>query len=183
MEQTFGTATPRQRWALYCITKKDYREVNISKEEASKIIEKFGKKSTLEEELLTYLKDNFNEIFEYAGESLKIRSVIEDDPDFTDKPKKYAFIGVGCGITYPKYHKSKGMESLMNAAHNYRRNEIKNLFIKQFTDKERKYYKTIGCPLEAIWEQDQQIQQGYWYVVKRFCESKGKHVDIISHLD
>lgn len=34
----FGSATPRQRWALYCITKKDYREVCISKEEASEMI-------------------------------------------------------------------------------------------------------------------------------------------------
>ena len=30
-------ATPRQLWALYCITKKDYRNENLSKEEASKL--------------------------------------------------------------------------------------------------------------------------------------------------
>lgn len=34
----YGTATYRQRWALFCATKKDYRKVNISKEEASKLI-------------------------------------------------------------------------------------------------------------------------------------------------
>ena len=40
-------ATPRQLWALYCITKKDYRNENLSKEEASKLISELGdKKST-----------------------------------------------------------------------------------------------------------------------------------------
>lgn len=38
METNFGTATPRQRYALFCITKKDYRKVELSKEEASKMI-------------------------------------------------------------------------------------------------------------------------------------------------
>ena len=31
-------ATPRQRWALFCITKQDYRDVDITSEEASRII-------------------------------------------------------------------------------------------------------------------------------------------------
>lgn len=35
----YGTATKGQRWALFCINKKDYRKIVISKEEASKIIE------------------------------------------------------------------------------------------------------------------------------------------------
>ena len=39
----FGTATKRQRWALFCLTKKDYREVCISKEEASEMISQYNK--------------------------------------------------------------------------------------------------------------------------------------------
>ena len=39
----FGTATKRQRWALFCLTKKDYREVCISKEEASTMISQYNK--------------------------------------------------------------------------------------------------------------------------------------------
>ena len=37
-----NTATPRQRWALYCITKKDYRNEVLSKEEAAKLIKELG---------------------------------------------------------------------------------------------------------------------------------------------
>ena len=37
----FGSATPKQRWALFCLTKKDYRNVVISKEEASEIISNY----------------------------------------------------------------------------------------------------------------------------------------------
>lgn len=41
MEQN-NTATPRQRWALYCITKKDYRNEILSKEEAARLIKELG---------------------------------------------------------------------------------------------------------------------------------------------
>ena len=39
---TYTTATKRQLWALYCITKKDYRNENLSYEEASKLIKELG---------------------------------------------------------------------------------------------------------------------------------------------
>ena len=38
-------ATSRQLWALYCITKKDYRNENLSKEEAAKLISELGDKN------------------------------------------------------------------------------------------------------------------------------------------
>ena len=37
-----NTATARQRWALYCITKKDYRNEVLSKEEAARLIKELG---------------------------------------------------------------------------------------------------------------------------------------------
>ena len=35
----FGTATKRQRWALFCLSHLDYREKELSKEEAAAMIE------------------------------------------------------------------------------------------------------------------------------------------------
>ena len=63
-----NTATPRQRWALYCITKKDYRNEVLSKEEAAKLIKELGdpqykkknSKKTIEDELLDYLKEHIH---------------------------------------------------------------------------------------------------------------------------
>ena len=77
-------ATSRQLWALYCITKKDYRNENLSKE-AAKLISELGDKNyakkakakkTLSEELLDYLYENFNKIFSSAVESLNYKSVM-----------------------------------------------------------------------------------------------------------
>ena len=67
-----NTATPRQRWALYCITKKDYRNEVLSKEEAAKLIKELGdpqykkknSKKTIEDELLDYLKDHIDEMYQ-----------------------------------------------------------------------------------------------------------------------
>ena len=101
-------ATPRQLWALYCITKKDYRNSNLTKEEAAKLISKLGspdykkvKKKTLSEELLDYLKENFDKIFSSAIESLNYRSVVEPDPLFSNDHRKYVFIGLNTNPLEP----------------------------------------------------------------------------------
>lgn len=187
-----NTATPRQRWALYCITKKDYRNEILSKEEAAKLIKEFGDPNykrktnkTLSEELLDYLKEHFDEIFNGAVESLSQKSVVEDDDHVPeDKKKRYAFVGFGCAITYFNYRKNnKRAEEINKAANQYHYNEIEKMFLRKFTAKERNYYKKIGCPLEAIWAQDQNMQLSYYHAVRDFAKSKGIEMEIISRLD
>ena len=186
-------ATPRQLWALYCITKKDYRNSNLTKEEAAKLIGELGssdykktKKAskTLSEELLEYLMENFDKMFGSAIKSLNYRSVVESDPMFSNDQRKYVFIGVGCGITYPVYRKNnKKLQEIDEAAHKYRWNEIKEMFMSKFSNKDVEYYERIGSPLEAIWSQDQGMQVSYWEMVKKFAESKGLTMRIKSMLD
>lgn len=186
-------ATSRQLWALYCITKKDYRNENLSKEEAAKLISELGDKNyvkkakvkkTLSEELLDYLYENFNKIFSSAIESLNYKSVVQVDPKFSNDTRKFAFIGVGCGITYPVYRKNnKKLQEIDEAAHKYRRYEIFNMFMSKFTKKEVEHYENIGCPLQAIWLQDQGMQYSYWQMVQSFAESKGLKMRIKSMLD
>lgn len=186
-------ATPRQLWALYCITKKDYRNSNLTKEEAAKLIGELGspdyKKTkkpskTLSEELLEYLMENFDKMFDSAIKSLNYRSVVESDPMFSNDQRKYIFIGVGCGITYPVYRKNnKKLQEIDEAAHKYRWNEIKRMFMSKFSDKDVEYYERIGSPLEAIWSQDQGMQVSYWEMVRKFAESKGLKLQIRTMLD
>lgn len=186
-------ATSRQLWALYCITKKDYRNENLSKEEATKLISELGDKNyvkktkakkTLSEELLDYLYENFNKIFSSAIESLNYKSVVQADPKFSNDTRKFAFIGVGCGITYPVYRKNnKKLQEIDEAAHKYRRDEIFDMFMSKFTKKEVEHYKNIGCPLQAIWSQDKEMQLSYWNMVQSFAESKGLKMRIKSVLD
>lgn len=187
-----NTATPRQRWALFCITKKDYRNEILSKEEAARLIKELGtpdykKKSnkTLSQELLDYLKEHFDEMFAEAVKSLSVKSILEDDDHVpADKKKRYAFIGFGCGITYFKYRKNnKRAEEINKAQSKFRFGEIEKMFLSKFTAKERNYYKNIGCPLEAIWIQDQNMQLSYYYTVSEFAKSKGIEMKVISRLD
>ena len=186
-------ATSRQLWALYCITKKDYRNKNLSKEEAAKLISELGDKNyvkktkakkTLSEELLDYLYENFNKIFSSAVESLNYKSIVQADPKFSNDTRKFAFIGVGCGITYPVYRKNnKKLQEIDEAAHKYRRDEILDMFMSKFTKKDVEHYENIGCPLQAIWTQDQGMQLSYWNMVKDFAQSKGLTMRIKSVLD
>ena len=186
-------ATSRQLWALYCITKKDYRNENLSKEEAAKLISELGDKNyvkkakakkTLSEELLDYLYENFNKIFGSAVESLDYKSIVQADPKFSNDTRKFAFVSVGCGITYPVYRKNnKKLQEIAEAAYKYRRGEILDMFMSKFTKKEVKHYENIGCPLQAIWSQDQGMQLSYWEMVQSFAESKGLKMTIKSVLD
>ena len=186
-------ATSRQLWALYCITKKDYRNENLSKEEAAKLISELGDKNyvkkakakkTLSEELLDYLHENFNKIFSSAVESLTYKSVLQADPKFSNDTRKFTFIGTGCGITYPIYRKNnKKLQEIDEAAHKYRKDEIFDMFMSKFTKKEVEHYENIGCPLQAIWSQDQGMQLSYWSMVQSFAESKGLKMRIKSVLD
>ena len=187
-----NTATPRQRWALYCITKKDYRNEVLSKEEAARLIKELGdpdykKKSnkTLSDELLDYLKDHINELYQACLTEIGYKSVIEDDTHVPeDKRKRFAFVGCGCGITWLKYHKSNNKaEEIATAARKFRNNEVLNMLIKKLPKKDYNYLENIGCPFEAVWSQMQNLQTTYYSFVCRFAESKGIKISYESRLD
>jgi len=194
MEQN-NTATPRQRWALYCITKKDYRNEILSKEEAAKLIQELGtpnykkalkiaKSKTIGDELLDYLTEHIDELYQACLTEIGYKSVIEDDTHIPeDKRKRFAFVGCGCGITWLKYRKSKKAEEIDEAAHKFRNNEVLNMLIKKLPKKDYKYLEKIGCPFEAIWSQMQNLQTKYYGFIIRFAETKGIEMQIVSHLD
>ena len=190
-----NTATPRQRWALFCITKKDYRNEILSKEEATKLIKELGdpnyKKASkknngesLGDRLEKYLVDNFDKLFKACGESMKIKSIVEDDPMFTKKPKKYAFIGFGCGITYFTYRKNNlKAKEIAERAKTLLRGKMEEMFLAKFAPEEQRYYENIGCPLLAIFSQDINIQQTYYSMVVRWAGENGVKMDYKSFLD
>ena len=186
----FGTATKRQRWALYCLTKQDFRTKVLDKEVASSLIKdlmdkknaKPKKTVTVYEELRDYLKERWDSIMKSAMPSMDEKSVVETE--WNGDVKHYAFIGVGCGITYLTHRKgNKKAEAIKEAANKIHYNEALNWFMDKFTSAEQKYYEMIGCPLGAIWTQDQNMQQAYYYAVLDFAKSKGVKMDVKSFLD
>ena len=192
MEQN-NTATARQRWALYCITKKDYRNEILSKEEAAKLIQELGdpnyKKTskvakTLADELLDFMKEHIDELYQACLGEINYKSIVEDDTHIPEnKRKRFAFVGCGCGITWLKYRKSKRAEEIDKAARKFRGNEVLNMLVKKLPKKDYNYLKSIGCPFEAIWYQMQNLQTKYYSLVIKFAESKGIEMRIESHID
>ena len=192
MEQNitdFGTATKRQRWALWCLAKLDYREKELSKEEASAMIAKLMKQKsvpkkvvTVYDELRDYLKEHWDEIMKSAMPSMEKKSVVETE--WNGDVKRYAFIGAGCGITYLTHRKgNKKAEAIKDAANKIHYKEALDWFMDKFTPAEQKYYERVGCPLGAIWTQDQNMQQAYYYAVLDFAKSKGVKMNVNSFLD
>jgi len=191
MEQN-NTATPRQRWALYCITKKDYRNEILSKEEAAKLIQELGdpqykrknSKKIIGDELLDYLKEHIDEMYQaFLGET-GYKSILEDEiPDVNGKKQRFAFVGMGCGMTWLKYRKSKRATEIDEAARKYRGNEVLQMIVKKLPKKDYNYFKKIGCPVEAIWYQMQNLQLKYYQIVRDFAKTKGIEMRIESHLD
>ena len=119
-------ASKKQLWALYCLTKKDYRGQGLTMFDASKLIEQFNaskvvskigvndtpnqvkqtsvrsKKQTLEQQFIAYMTEQMQGIIATCKEAIKVKSVVEDDPAFTPNKKdrkQYAFFGFGCGFT------------------------------------------------------------------------------------
>lgn len=187
-----NTATPRQRWALYCITKKDYRNEVLSKEEAAKLIKELGdpnykKKTskTLSDELLDFMKEHIDELYGACLNEIGYKSIIEDDDHVPeDKKKRYAFVGCGCGITWLTYRKNnKKAEEIDKAARKFRGEEVMKMLIKKLPKKDYNYLKKIGCPFEAVWYQMQNLQTKYYSFVIKFAESKGIEMRIESRLD
>jgi hypothetical protein len=192
MEQN-NTATARQRWALYCITKKDYRNEILSKEEAAKLIKELGdpnyKKAskvakTLTDELLDFMKEHIDELYQACLGEMNYKSIVEDDTHVPEnKRKRFAFVGCGCGITWLKYRKSKRAEEIDKAARKFRGEEVLNMLVKKLPKKDYNYLKSIGCPFEAIWYQMQNLQTKYYSLVIKFAETKGIEMRIESHID
>lgn len=189
-------ATDRQRWALYCATKKDYRNVDISKEEARILIQQLNEKRdkktnkpvkaqiSLKEELIQYLNSNISKIVEAANDSLKIESVIENDPMYMKEKKRYAFVGFGCAFVWIEFDKrSKKAKEIYQIARQIRY-DYSVTFEKQFDKKVVEYYKNIGCPLQALFQQDENIQNAYFWLITEFMKYKGvKNAYVMSRLD
>ena len=184
-------ATRKQLWAIYCLSKKDYRGQDLTRLDASVLIQRLKaeksanaaqsapkpRKTSLEKEFIDYMTDKMQGVINTAKDALQIKSVVEDDPTiFTDEKKRqrYAFFGFGCGITIIKYDKrSKVAKQIEELGNKHRTTTFLKMFLKAFTQKEINYFDSVGCPLSAIYYQDIRISAAYEHAVASFMTHKG----------
>ena len=194
-------ASKKQLWALYCLTKKDYRGQGLTMFEASKLIVQFNaskvvskigvnntpnqvkktlatpKKPTLEQEFITYMTEQMQGIIATCKQAIKIKSVVEDDPTlFSNKKdrKQYAFFGFGCGFTIIDFDKrSKKGKLIKELAGKHQMTTFLKMFLKGFTAKEIKYFENVGFPLQAMYCQDIKISAAYEHAVASFMTKQG----------
>lgn len=203
-------ATKKQLWALYCITKKDYRSENLTMQQASEMIEKFNaakvvgnigvnnmptttkvarpKKPSLEQEFISYMTDRMQGVIATCKDAIKIKSVVEDDKKiFTDasKRKQYAFFGYGCGISIIKFDKrSKLGKTILELSSKHRNSTFLKVFLNGFTKEQVNYFHEVGFPLEAMYIQDIRISGKYENAVADFMREKGvKNVHVHTYYD
>ena len=184
-------ATRKQLWAIYCLSKVDYRGQDLTRLDASNLIQRLkgekgtestesapkAKKQTLEEEFIAFMTERMQNVIETAKKALQIQSVVEDDATiFTDEKKrqKYAFFGFGCGITIIRYDKrSKVAKQIEELGSKHRRTTFLTMFLKAFTPKQIAYFDSVGFPLSAMYYQDIKISGAYENAVASFMTHKG----------
>lgn len=193
-------ATKKQLWALFAASRKhgikhDYRNDGLTMQQASELLNKFNsqkvvgvgvaatkaaktnKTDKLEQEFIAFMSERMQGIIATAKDALKIKSVVEDDPEFFPNKKdrkQYAFFGFGCGISIIQYDKrSKVGKQIEELSSKHRMTTFLQMFLKGFTAKQISYMENVGFPLSAMYYQDYQIGRSYMRAVMSFMESKG----------
>lgn len=190
-------ATKKQLWALYCLTKKDYRGQDLTMLDASTLLSRLNgqkveqaviKKNerSLENEFISFMENKIEGVISVARQAIKIKSIVEDDPSLQKKDsKKFAFFGFGCGISvieFDKRSKVGNMVKELSAKHHM--TTFLKMFLGGFTKEEVKYFEKVGFPLQAMYCQDIRIGAQYEQAVASFMEKKGvKNVRVKTYYD
>lgn len=195
-------ASARQLWALYCITKHDYRNDGLSFDDASNLIKELGSsdykkkvsKKTMEEQFIEYYKEHIlPKVVTSLKDAIGIESEVVEDTNFmkgtgeNGTAKHYKMRGFGCSISYLDYDKrSKKAQELENIFRNLRFTIFKDLVINQFDKKLINQLDNEGTPIGALYCQDYDVNATLYNGVVRFAKEVLKinsRFDYITRLD
>jgi hypothetical protein len=159
-------ASKKQLWALFCITKQDWRDKNLTKGEASELIQKYSGErpqksavtaksldSKIKEDIMTNLKPKLDK---QMAKAFGMQSVVGDadlEGNLIPGRKRYKFFGSGCGWAWVKYDKrNKKLGEVLDKYDDvYRKG-----FFEKFANEYIKKYKERE--LGAVLSQDIDIQ-------------------------
>ena len=177
-------ASKKQLWALFCITKQDWRDKNLTKGEASELIQKYsgerpqksaatGKSldSKIKEDIMSNLKPKLDK---QMSKAFGLQSVVGDadlEGNLIPGGKRYKFFGSGCGWAWVKYDKrNKKLGEILDKYDDIYRHgyfeKFANEYIKKFKERE----------MGAVLSQDIDIQCIIKQAALDFAESIGINV-------
>lgn len=172
-------ASKKQLWALFCITKQDWRGKNLTKGEASELIQKYsGERTTQNKESLStnsikkdIIQNLKPKLDKQMAKAFGMQSVVGDadlEGNLIPGGKRYKFFGSGCGWAWVKYDKrnKKLGEVLDKYDEIYRKG-----FFEKFANEYIKKYKERE--LGAVLSQDIDIQCIIKQAALDFAESIG----------
>lgn len=196
-------ATSRQTFALYCMTKIDYRDMGLTRAEASELIRKHQAKEGMD-----YVKKFKVVTEEEKSKEPSIRSMeaffntAEMKRDFQKtfqmvinikqlvtmtaggKKSNYVMLGGGCSISWVEFkrlHKAKvdKYEDWMRTVRACFEIEFKKELGKEMCNK----LTSIGNPLEAIFAQNIEINSWWVHNFARYFQGFGVNANGICRLD
>lgn len=185
---SFRPASSRQLWALFCITKRDYRNDNLSYDEASELIKTLGKKDyvkktnqktqSLEEQFIEFYKTNIMaSVVESLKEAIGIESAVVEDTNYmkgsgkNGEAKCYKMRGFGCSISYLDYDKrSKKAKELEEVFRSVRFKKCRDLVIDQFPKNLINQLEKEGTPIGALYCQDYDVNSTLFSGVVSFAK-------------
>lgn len=157
-------ASKKQLWALFCITKQDWRDKNLTKGEASELIQKYsGERTTQNKEALStnsikkdIIQNLKPKLDKQMAKAFGMQSVVGDadlEGNLIPGRKRYKFFGSGCGWAWVKYDKrNKKLGEVLDKYDDvYRKG-----FFEKFANEYIKKYKERE--LGAVLSQDIDIQ-------------------------
>lgn len=176
-------ATRKQTWALYVITKKDYRDANLTFQQAKEMIEALNNESGYTKKtddaktkstknpvkgLKQYMMDNIDYLVSRLQAQMGIVGVIEDDTGSMGN-KKWIVRGGGCGFAWAVFDKRSKLGKQIEEEARKIKDEVDKEVIKRgFTLQQVKEYN-----LRAHVFQNEMYNLAYWNLVCDYMTERG----------
>lgn len=207
-------ASARIRFALWRASRKagcptDYREMDLTQEQAVELLEKFNKetgynngkeykhsnkflKEQTKEEMykakfIAFFKEKYlDEVLANLNIVLGQVSEIYNADIFGNDlgGKRYRQYGSGCAIAWLEFRKCKKYQMIYDVCRNAYNQECFRMVFDKVDEKLIKQLENEGCPFGAIFGQDYSFQQIKMQAISEFLEMNGaKNVRIRVHYD
>ena len=175
-------ASKKQLWALFCITKQDWRDKGLTKGEASELIQKYsgerpakssGKSldAKICEHIETVLKPKLDKKMAAAFDNQSVVGDADMEGNLIPGRKRYKFFGGGCGYAWVKYDKrNKKLGEVIDKYLDIYKDKYWDKYCQEYIRKFKE--KEMG----AVLSQDLDVQYTIKQAALDFAESIGINI-------